>query len=111
MSIKNHINHATLKITYPRITSHIPVFLHREQAFFNAIPEHITQDPDMWSMCDFVDVQNKSMGRSIKELVVLSEHHVQSCVVRILRLLIYFYRECLTCCHVVYLGHHIWLSE
>ncbi|KAH8318270.1 hypothetical protein KR074_000719, partial [Drosophila pseudoananassae] len=55
-------------------------FAVREQAFFNAIPEHITQDPDMWSMCDFVDVQNKSMGRSIKELVVLSEHHVQSCV-------------------------------
>ncbi|KAH8373265.1 hypothetical protein KR009_011155, partial [Drosophila setifemur] len=55
-------------------------FAGREQAFFNAIPEHITQDPDMWSMCDFVDVENSSMSRSIKELIALSEQHVHNCV-------------------------------
>ncbi|KAH8355381.1 hypothetical protein KR084_000280 [Drosophila pseudotakahashii] len=55
-------------------------FATREQAFFNAIPAHITQDPDMWSMCDFVDVQNTSMNRSIKEVIALSEQHVHNCV-------------------------------
>ncbi|XP_017086135.1 uncharacterized protein LOC108118093 [Drosophila eugracilis] len=55
-------------------------FATREQSFFNAIPVHITQDPDMWSMCDFVDVQNTSMNRSIKEVIALSEQHVNNCV-------------------------------
>ncbi|KAH8286964.1 hypothetical protein KR054_000118, partial [Drosophila jambulina] len=55
-------------------------FAEREQAFFNVIPAHITQDPDMWSMCDFVDVQNSSMSRSIKEVIALSEQHVRNCV-------------------------------
>ncbi|KAH8366961.1 hypothetical protein KR200_011681, partial [Drosophila serrata] len=55
-------------------------FAEREQAFFNVIPAHITQDPDMWSMCDFVDVQNSSMNRSIKEVIALSEQHVRNCV-------------------------------
>ncbi|XP_022211753.2 run domain Beclin-1-interacting and cysteine-rich domain-containing protein [Drosophila obscura] len=55
-------------------------FAAREQAFFNAIPVHLTQDPNMWSMCDFVDVQNSSMSRSIKELILLSEQHVHNCV-------------------------------
>ncbi|XP_017042150.1 run domain Beclin-1-interacting and cysteine-rich domain-containing protein [Drosophila ficusphila] len=55
-------------------------FATREQSFFNAIPAHITQDPDMWSMCDFVDVQNTSMNRSIKEVIALSEQHVHNCV-------------------------------
>ncbi|XP_017156071.1 uncharacterized protein LOC108164709 isoform X1 [Drosophila miranda] len=55
-------------------------FATREQAFFNAIPLHLTQDRDMWSMCDFVDVQNSSMSRSIKELILLSEQHVHNCV-------------------------------
>ncbi|KAH8291622.1 hypothetical protein KR018_007410 [Drosophila ironensis] len=55
-------------------------FAEREQAFFNAIPEHIIKDPDMWSMCDFVDVQNSSMGRSIKKLIAISEEHVHHCV-------------------------------
>ncbi|BFG00521.1 run domain Beclin-1-interacting and cysteine-rich domain-containing protein [Drosophila madeirensis] len=55
-------------------------FAAREQAFFNAIPLHLTQDADMWSMCDFVDVQNSSMSRSIKELILLSEQHVLNCV-------------------------------
>ncbi|XP_016984734.1 run domain Beclin-1-interacting and cysteine-rich domain-containing protein [Drosophila rhopaloa] len=55
-------------------------FAAREQSFFNAIPVHITQDPDMWSMCDFVDVQNTSMNRSIKEVIALSEQHVHNCV-------------------------------
>ncbi|KAI8036167.1 uncharacterized protein LOC128260266 [Drosophila gunungcola] len=55
-------------------------FATREQSFFNAIPVHITQDPDMWSMCDFVDVQNSSMNRSIKEVIALSEQHVHNCV-------------------------------
>lgn len=35
----------------------------------------------MWSMCDFVDVQNTSMNRSIKEVIALSEQHVHNCVV------------------------------
>ncbi|XP_016948834.1 run domain Beclin-1-interacting and cysteine-rich domain-containing protein [Drosophila biarmipes] len=55
-------------------------FATREQAFFNAIPAHLTQDADMWSMCDFVDVQNTSMNRSIKEVIALSEQHVHNCV-------------------------------
>lgn len=32
-------------------------------------------------MCDFVDVHNSSMSRSIKEVIALSEQHVQNCVV------------------------------
>ncbi|XP_064538646.1 run domain Beclin-1-interacting and cysteine-rich domain-containing protein [Drosophila montana] len=55
-------------------------FATREQAFFNAVPAHITNDPDMWSMCDFVDVQNNSMCRSIEELIALNEQHVHGCV-------------------------------
>ncbi|EDW00357.1 GH11907 [Drosophila grimshawi] len=55
-------------------------FATKEQAFFDAVPAHITNDPDMWSMCDFVDVQNKSMTRSIEQLIGLSEQHVYNCV-------------------------------
>lgn len=55
-------------------------FATREQALFNLVPAHITNDPDMWSMCDFVDVQNSSMRRSIEELIELSEQHVNNCV-------------------------------
>ncbi|XP_034485091.1 run domain Beclin-1-interacting and cysteine-rich domain-containing protein [Drosophila innubila] len=55
-------------------------FATREQALFNAVPAHITNDPDMWSMCDFVDVQNSSMRRSIEDLIALSEQHVNNCV-------------------------------
>ncbi|KAH8388115.1 hypothetical protein KR093_011809, partial [Drosophila rubida] len=55
-------------------------FATREQALFNAVPAHITSDPDMWSMCDFVDVQNNSMRRSIEELIALSEQHINNCV-------------------------------
>lgn len=53
----------------------------REQALFDAVPAHITKDPDMWSMCDFVDVQNNSLCRSIEDLIELNEQHVYSCVV------------------------------
>ncbi|XP_030564350.1 uncharacterized protein LOC115765106 [Drosophila novamexicana] len=55
-------------------------FATREQALFDAVPAHITNDPDMWSMCDFVDVQNNSMCRSIEELIALNEQHVHGCV-------------------------------
>lgn len=55
----------------------------REQALFDAVPAHITNDPDMWSMCDFVDVQNKSLCRSIEDLIELNEQHVFSCVVNL----------------------------
>lgn len=53
----------------------------REQELFNAVPEHITSDLDVWSMCDFVDVQNSSMCRSIEELIEIGEQHVYKCVV------------------------------
>ncbi|XP_017850206.1 run domain Beclin-1-interacting and cysteine-rich domain-containing protein isoform X2 [Drosophila busckii] len=52
----------------------------REQEFFAAVPLHITNEPDLWSMCDFVDVQNYSMIRSIEQLITLSEQHVNNCV-------------------------------
>ncbi|XP_030380718.1 run domain Beclin-1-interacting and cysteine-rich domain-containing protein [Scaptodrosophila lebanonensis] len=55
-------------------------FAVKEQSFFDAIPPHITNEPDIWSMSDFVDVQNNSMTRSIEELIALSEQHVQNCV-------------------------------
>ncbi|TDG41995.1 hypothetical protein AWZ03_011592 [Drosophila navojoa] len=55
-------------------------FATKEQALFDAVPAHITNDPDMWSMCDFVDVQNSSLCRSIEDLIELNEQHVYSCV-------------------------------
>ncbi|XP_062139123.1 run domain Beclin-1-interacting and cysteine-rich domain-containing protein [Drosophila sulfurigaster albostrigata] len=55
-------------------------FATREQALFSAVPTHITNEPDMWSMCDFVDAQNNSMRRSIEELIALSEQHINNCV-------------------------------
>ncbi|XP_017871200.1 PREDICTED: run domain Beclin-1-interacting and cysteine-rich domain-containing protein isoform X2 [Drosophila arizonae] len=55
-------------------------FATKEQALFDAVPAHITRDPDMWSMCDFVDVQNSSLCRSIEDLIELNEQHVYSCV-------------------------------
>ncbi|KAH8308486.1 hypothetical protein KR044_011973, partial [Drosophila immigrans] len=55
-------------------------FATREQALFSAVPAHITNEPDMWSMSDFVDVQNSSMRRSIEELIALSEQHINNCV-------------------------------
>ncbi|KAH8397858.1 hypothetical protein KR222_003988, partial [Zaprionus bogoriensis] len=55
-------------------------FASREQQLFSAVPGHITNELDVWSMCDFVDVQNNSMCRSIEELIALSEQHVHSCV-------------------------------
>ncbi|XP_067640504.1 run domain Beclin-1-interacting and cysteine-rich domain-containing protein isoform X2 [Eurosta solidaginis] len=55
-------------------------FAIRYQAYFDSIPEHITNDPDIWSLSDFIDVNNKSMQRSIDQLIENCEHHIFNCV-------------------------------
>lgn len=58
------------------------IFIYREQVYFESIPEHIANDPDIWSLSDFIDVRNKSMQHSIDELIEKCEHHIFNCVVR-----------------------------
>lgn len=55
-------------------------FAVREQVYFESIPEHIANDPDIWSLSDFIDVRNKSMQHSIDELIEKCEHHIFNCV-------------------------------
>lgn len=55
-------------------------FAVREQVYFESIPEHITNDPDIWSLSDFIDVRNKSMQHSIDELIEKCEQHIFNCV-------------------------------
>ncbi|XP_036319286.1 run domain Beclin-1-interacting and cysteine-rich domain-containing protein isoform X1 [Rhagoletis pomonella] len=55
-------------------------FAVRDHVYFESIPEHITNDPDIWSLSDFIDVHNKSMQRSIDQLIEKCEHHIFNCV-------------------------------
>ncbi|XP_054728320.1 uncharacterized protein LOC129237538 isoform X1 [Anastrepha obliqua] len=55
-------------------------FAVREQVYFESIPDHITNDSDIWSLSDFIDVHNKSMQRSIDQLIEKCEHHIFNCV-------------------------------
>ncbi|XP_004536443.1 run domain Beclin-1-interacting and cysteine-rich domain-containing protein [Ceratitis capitata] len=55
-------------------------FAVREQVYFDGIPEHIASDPDVWSLSDFIDANNKSMQHSIDQLIEKCEQHIFSCV-------------------------------
>lgn len=56
-------------------------FAWREKSYFESVPEHMTAEPDCWSMSDFVDAQNKCLQRSIDDLIEKCEIHVFNCVV------------------------------
>ncbi|XP_037932395.1 run domain Beclin-1-interacting and cysteine-rich domain-containing protein-like [Teleopsis dalmanni] len=55
-------------------------FAVEENKYFDAIPNHIASELDVWSMADFIDVENKSMKRSIDELISNCEAHIFNCV-------------------------------
>lgn len=59
-------------------------FAEREKEYCNEIPNHWTDDVDIWSMTDFVDVKNNVFTERIQEIIKQLEQHIikNNCEVR-----------------------------
>lgn len=51
-------------------------FAEKEQGYCKEIPSHWTDDVDIWSMTDFVDVKNSVFSERTQELVMRLEEHI-----------------------------------
>ena len=51
-------------------------FAEKEQGFCKEIPQHWTDDVDIWSMTDFVDTKNNVFTERIQEIINRLEEHV-----------------------------------
>lgn len=55
-----------------------------EASFFEAIPNHIASDIDLWSMSDIFNARSKYLHKTLDALIVRCESHISNCVVNIL---------------------------
>lgn len=64
-------------------------FAEKEQGFCKEIPPHWTDDVDIWSMTDLVDIKNSEFTERIQKIVERLEQHVMAnnCEVRTLNFL------------------------
>ncbi|CRL05023.1 CLUMA_CG018127, isoform A [Clunio marinus] len=51
-------------------------FTDKEKEFFKEIPVHWTDDADIWSMMDFVDIRNNIFTERIQEIIKRLEEHI-----------------------------------
>ena len=51
-------------------------FAQMEQGYCKEIPAHWTDDVDIWSMTDFVDIKNNVFSERIQEIIKRLEEHI-----------------------------------
>lgn len=55
-----------------------------EASCFQAIPNHITNDIDLWSMSDIFDARSKYLHKTLDAIIVKCEKHISNCLVNII---------------------------
>lgn len=67
---------ARLQLTYIQDFIESCRFADQEKGYCKEIPDHWTDDVDIWSMTDFVDVKNNEFSERIQEIIKRLEEHV-----------------------------------
>lgn len=72
------------QLCYMRSFIEVCRFATPEASCFEAIPNHITNDIDLWSMSDIFDVRSKYLHKTLDAIIVRCENHISNCVVNII---------------------------
>ena len=59
-------------------------FAVEEQTLLHNLPDHVTDDVDIWTMAEFLDVKNCEMLERLQKLVKNCENHIFKCEVSLM---------------------------